>query len=60
MNITEFLNKLIDDKVEITLTSEKKLIGKLLAYDSNLNLIVQEEKETKPLLIRGSNLLSIK
>jgi small nuclear ribonucleoprotein (snRNP)-like protein len=56
----DFLNTLIDGKVEITLISEKLIKGKLLSYDSNLNIVIKLESEDKPQLIRGSNILFIK
>jgi small nuclear ribonucleoprotein (snRNP)-like protein len=56
----DFLNTLIDGKVEITLISEKLIKGKLLSYDSNLNVVIKLESEEKPQLIRGSNILFIK
>jgi len=56
----EFLNGLLNNTITITLTSEKELSGKFLSYDNNLNVVIQLEKEKKPQLIRGSNILFIK
>jgi small nuclear ribonucleoprotein (snRNP)-like protein len=56
----DFLNTLINEKVEITLTSEKVINGEMLSYDSNLNVIIKIDNKNKPQLIRGSNILFIK
>lgn len=56
----DYLQELIDGEIEVKINTicDRNPVGKVLAFDSHNNLVIETEKGTQ--YIRGSNLQSIK
>ena len=56
----DFLTNKMNKEIVITLKDNKQQIGKLLAFDININLVINCKFENKEIFIRGDNIQTIK